>query len=160
MACGWSVAGQLSRFAAVLSAASPRPGERILDFGCGLGGFSDWLPADVEYVGFDTAPGMVTRAAREHPGRVFTTGWPSTRFDVVVAIGTFNLPGSKERTFHTLRHLWDTSGCRMLAVSLYAGDDENCLRYTEADCEPLLGEAFRSTVERWRQNDLLVVLER
>ena len=160
-AAGWSEASQKARFAAVLAATKPQPGERLLDVGCGTGAFCEWLPASVAYTGFDTAPGMIHRAAKDHPGRVFQSWQPTQTFDVTVVIGPFNLPDgwSKEATWHTLRHLWDRT-TRVLAVSLYAGDDEQCLRYTEADCAGLLGESYRSSVTRWRSNDLLVVLER
>lgn len=160
-ACGWSEASQKARFAEVLAAVKPRPGERLLDVGCGTGEFSEWLPAAVTYVGFDTAPGMIHRAAREHPGRVFQSWEPSQSFDVTVVIGAFNLPvaGGKEAVFHVLRHRWERTR-RAMAVSLYAGDDERCLCYSEADCAPLLGESWRSSVRRWRRNDLLLVLEK
>jgi SAM-dependent methyltransferase len=159
-ACGWSESSQKARFAEALSAVRPfRVGEKVLDYGSGTGGFAEWLPMGVGYVGFDTAAGMVARAAREHPGRVFVTWEPTQRFDVTVVLGTFNLPGSKLLTFAALRRLWDRTG-RIMVVSLYAGDDENCLRYTERDCDALLGESYRATVTRWRKNDLMVVLER
>jgi len=160
-ACGWSRASQRERFAFVLDALAPKPGERLLDYGCGTGALADLLPSDVDYLGFDWATGMVTRAAREHPGRTFTTFRPAGRFDLVACVGVFNLPGnwSKQHTFHTLRHLWDTTGCRALAASLYAGEDENCLSYTEDEldaCGRTL--AWDSRVVRIRHNDLLLVV--
>lgn len=145
----------------MLAAASPQSCERVLDFGCGTGGFSDWLPMDTGYVGYDTAPGMVARAAREHPDRVFQTWMPTGMFDVTVAVGPFNLPGPGGKTgvLHTLRYLWERT-TRVLVATLYAGRDVNCERFTETDVRPLLGEAYLSSVKRWRDNDLLLRLER
>lgn len=162
-ACGWSHDGQTARHAAVVTALAPEKGDRLLDFGCGTGALSGWIPGDVEYVGYDSATGMVVRAAREHPGRVFQAWQPTGVFDLVACVGCFNLPHnwSKERTWHTLRHLWDVTACRALAVSLYAGADERCLRYTAdeaAACGRLL--AFDTRVARIRANDLLLTVRR
>lgn len=160
-AVGWTAAGQADRFAAVLSRVDICAGDRLLDFGSGTGAFADLLPASVDYLGYDWAPGMVERATRDHPGRAFTSDWPAGRFDAVVAIGPFNLPGSKQQTWHTIRHLWDTTGCRTLAVSLYAGDDDRCLSYTEVEAERAGGElGYGALVERHRHNDLLLVARR
>lgn len=162
-AAGWSEQGQEERFAAVHAALSPRDGESLLDYGCGTGAFADRVAADVRYSGFDWAAGMVERAAREHPGRVFTTQEPAGRFDLVAAIGVFNLRDgwTPQRTFHLLRHLWDTTGCRVLAASLYAGDDEQCISYGEDELNALgRGLIWNATVVRWRANDLLLVARR
>lgn len=139
-----------------------RPSDGILDFGCGLGAFADRI-VSCSYVGYDSAPGMVARARLDHPLDRFTNEWPAGRFDHVVAVGPFNLPDgwSKQATFHTLRHLWDTTGCRSLIVSLYAGEDRRCLRYTENELI-ILGHSLSwdVTVERWRANDLMLAVRR
>lgn len=167
LAAGWSQESQTARFGAVLAALAPQPGEWLLDYGCGPGALAARLDAHVGYYGFDWADGMITRAASEHGGpmRRFKTRLPSSahRFDLVAAVGPFNLPDgwSKEATWHTLRHLWDTTGCRALAVSLYAGADEHCLRYDEREirrCGYQL--AFDVTVTRILPNDLLMVARR
>jgi hypothetical protein len=103
---------------------------------------------------------MVVRAAREHPGHHFQTFEPLGRVDLTAVVGTFNLPGDKQLTWAALRRLWDATG-RALAVSLYAGKDDRCLIYTENECERFASsEAFYWHVERWRPNDLLMVLQR
>lgn len=164
-ACGWSQEGQRERFEAVLWALDPKPGESLLDFGCGTGDLCELLADSVYYVGFDSAPGMIERARVEHGAdeRLFLIEHPARLFDLVACVGPFNLPDgwSKQMTWHTLRHLWDTTGCRTLAVSLYAGDDECCLQYTEVEarvCGRQLG--YDVTVERIRMNDLLMVARR
>lgn len=162
-ASGQTEDGQRERHEAVLAAVAPRAGDRLLDFGCGTGAFAELLPPDVKYLGCDWAAGMVARARREHPSRAFAVAPPATRFDLVVCIGPFNLPDgwSKQRTFHTIRHLWDTTGCRTLAASLYSGRDENCLIYTGGELDDLGRQlTYDSSVTRIRHNDLLLVAHR
>lgn len=162
-ACGWSYEGQVDRHEEVVEALAPMPGESLLDFGCGTGELAEILPASTAYLGYDTADGMVERARREHPDRLFTGHYPHGRFDLVACVGCFNLPDhwSKLRTWHTLRHLWDTTGCRALAVSLYAGEDGRCLIYREEEISAAARAlAFDATVTRIRPNDLLLVVRR
>jgi SAM-dependent methyltransferase len=47
----------------------PFPGVRILDIGCGTGAILDYLPAGVEYIGYDSNPRYVEDARRRHTGR-------------------------------------------------------------------------------------------
>lgn len=153
----WTSDGQHERFRAVLAAIAPRFGESLLDFGCGTGALCDYLPNTVDYIGYDWAEGMLVRARREHPGATFRDS-PVGSFDLTVCIGTFNLPGSKRQTWKRLSELWRQTR-RALAVSLYAGCDPDCLRYTAEECV-----AFAETtsglwrLERHRPNDLLLVL--
>ena len=148
-----------------MRALDPKPGERLLDWACGTGSLSELVSSEVGYYGFDWAPGMVARAKRDHPGRYFSQHAPSRyeRFDVVACVGPFNLPDgwSKQRTWHTFRHLWDTTGCRALAVSLYSGSDPRCLIYTEAEVEACARDlTWDYEVTRHRANDLLMVARR
>lgn len=162
-ASGQTEQGQRDRHEAVLAAIAPRDGDRLLDFGCGTGAFAELLPDGVDYLGCDWAPGMITRARREHPSRTFAVEPPASHFDVVVCIGPFNLPDrwSKQRTFHTIRHLWDTTGCRVLAASLYSGRDENCLIYSDAEVDAVGRQlSHHREVTRIRHNDLLLVARR
>jgi SAM-dependent methyltransferase len=47
----------------------PSPGARILDIGCGTGAILDYLPRDVDYVGYDLNPGYIEDARRRYSGR-------------------------------------------------------------------------------------------
>jgi SAM-dependent methyltransferase len=47
----------------------PQPGERILDIGCGPGEIMPYLPAGVEYVGYDISPDYIAFAKERFPGR-------------------------------------------------------------------------------------------
>lgn len=162
-ACGWSEDGQRSRHVAAVAALAPEPGDRLLDFGCGTGELCELLLPDVDYVGYDWATGMVIRAGREHPDRRFQSWQPTGVFDLVACVGCFNLRDrwSKEETWHTLRHLWDTTCCRTLAASLYAGGDERCLAYTIAEADAAGAQlSWNVRVDRIRHNDLLLTVRR
>lgn len=162
-ACGWSENGQRARHEAVVAALDPQKGDRLLDWGCGTGELSELLAADVEYVGYDWAEGMVIRAVRAHPGRWFQTWQPTGVIDLVACVGCFNLPDgwSKQHTWHTIRHLWDTTACRAIAVSLYSGSDERCLRYRADEVEAVGRQlSHRAFVAEIRFNDLLLVARR
>lgn len=161
-AVGWTEEGQRDRFDAVLSSLAPQSGESLLDYGCGTGALSDLLTDDIEYLGVDWADGMISRAKKDHPGRKFRSVRPQRAFDLIACVGPFNLPAgwSKASTWQTLRELWQDCA-RAMAVSLYAGEDEHCIRY-----EPGQLLAFAQTtarlwrIERHRPNDLLLVLHR
>jgi predicted TPR repeat methyltransferase len=160
-ACGWNRLGQKERLWEAVKALAPRDGERLLDWGCGTGELSELLTGNVDYVGYDWAPGMVERAREEHPGRKFQA-WEPDSADLIAAIGPFNLVDnwSKELTWLTLRTLWAKTG-RALVASLYAGSDERCLSYSFDECQRFaFAESYYARVTNWRYNDLLIVLER
>lgn len=159
-AAGWTQQGQADRFDAAAEHL-PESGS-LLDFGCGTGAFSDWCFPDVAYHGFDWAPGMLARARADHPGKVFLDSIDGLVFDVTVAIGTFNLPGSKPRTMVDLQRLWAATRAT-LVVCLYRGDDDRCLSYTAddaADIVDLCRPASFLVDSCYRPNDMLVVLHR
>ena len=156
----WSASGQRDRHESVIAALDPKPGDRLLDFGCGTGALSDLVPAGVTYVGWDSAPGMLARARADHPRKSFPTFLPDGPFDLIACIGPFNLPDgwSKEQTWETLASL--CGRCRRsLAVCLYAGEDPACLIYSEAEVEEAAWRlSAHPTVERHRPNDILLIL--
>ena len=47
----------------------PRPGEEVLDIGCGVGASVPHLPANVRYVGLDIDPDYIASARSKHGGR-------------------------------------------------------------------------------------------
>lgn len=47
----------------------PRPGERFLDIGCGVGAIVPLLPQDIDYVGIDLSPAYIEKAKKTHGGK-------------------------------------------------------------------------------------------
>jgi cyclopropane fatty-acyl-phospholipid synthase-like methyltransferase len=93
-------ASQRRKFAAV-AAVMPLQGCRVLDVGCGLGDFADYLDEHAEnaaYVGVDIAPSMLEMARKLRPHLDLRlcdilSETPGTRFDLVTANGIFYLLG-------------------------------------------------------------------
>ena len=90
--------GQIRRFE-VLSEIDTLHGKSILDVGCGLAHFLDWLnerKIDAEYVGLDLTEGMLSECRNRHPSNKFIHGnilstecMKSLSFDYVFASGIF-----------------------------------------------------------------------
>lgn len=161
-AAGWSEAGQVRRFLAVLGHIAFRPGDRLFDFGCGTGAFCEYLPYSVDYLAYDWSEAMRERCAADHArARVLGPGEAWGAYDHVVAVGPFNLPGSKEETWATLERLWQHT-TRTLVVSLYRGEDASCLRYTPSEVTGFAEDlSARYVVDAsYLPNDLLMVAHR
>lgn len=98
-ALDWGSAESQARRFDVLADGLLRAGQRVLDVGCGLAHFADWLDAhghQVDYTGIDLTPEFVQQARQRHPARQFICGsvldptvLPDAHFDVVVASGLF-----------------------------------------------------------------------
>jgi len=70
-----------------------RPGDKVIDIGCGPAQILPWLP-DVDYVGLDLSPAYINAAQLEHGNKgIFVVGdtrtaWNDQRFrDADIAIG-------------------------------------------------------------------------
>lgn len=114
----WSEHGQRIRFERALHHLRLQPGDRLLDFGCGTGAFSRFVPADVVYLGIDSAKGMVDRATREHSTRAFLYEIPPrVMFTHVCAIGVWNLADAKT-AYKDIWRLWQRT-TKMLVVSIH-----------------------------------------
>ena len=95
----------------VTSYVKPRPGERVLDLGCGPGDLLGFLP-DVEYLGLDRNPRYIRAARRRFAGRGRFMGFDvedlgdrcGQRFDAVIAAGL-------------IHHLSDFAAARLFSAA-------------------------------------------
>ena len=131
LALGWEWAHtQLVNFTQVAALDGLTSGMSVLDLGCGLGHFADFLEArdlDVDYVGWDISPQMIARARARNPGRRFEVrdvlAEPGDeRFDFVVACGVLymHLP-EHERWFADMVHALFRLCRRGLAFTMLSG---------------------------------------
>jgi SAM-dependent methyltransferase len=85
----------------------PKPGERILDLGCGTGAAVDYLPENIDYTGIDISSAYIERAKSKYHQRKF----------LVADITTSNEPdGPFDRAFSfgVLHHIPDDGVHRLL----------------------------------------------
>lgn len=91
----------------------PRPGDRLLDIGCGAGGLLDALPEGVSYAGYDLNPRYIEAARRRHGARgefhQARAGQPPEE----LLGGTFDLVVAKS----ILHHLDDCEAEELMAVA-------------------------------------------
>jgi len=93
-----SEASQQTKFR-VLGDAADFAGKRVLDVGCGLGRFSDYLEkrfGQLQYHGVDITPSVVESAAQQFANHTFEcrnilSDPPNARYDIVTANGIFYL---------------------------------------------------------------------
>jgi SAM-dependent methyltransferase len=95
----WSriVGGDRSRRAVIDRYVRPRPGERVLDLGCGPGELVALLPREISYFGVDTSPQYIARARERFGDRAeFEIGDATKfraagrRFEVVLVFGVLH----------------------------------------------------------------------
>ena len=117
---GWSAEGQRRRFE-ILEQVGIVEGAQVLDVGCGLGHFLDYLQKErslnVSYRGLDLSLKLIERARKLHPkipfevANVFSDPLPGPS-DFVVASGVLNLEmGNNEAVLRRFLHS-TFAGCR------------------------------------------------
>lgn len=128
-AAGWTERSQTLRFQAALRHLQPRPGETLVDYGCGPGRLAEFLDHRVRYIGIDRNDAMIARARTNHnaPGRLFTTiNGSLRRCDLIACIGVWNLRRDGD-SYTELERLWRTCPTvRSLVACLYRGVDPRC----------------------------------
>jgi SAM-dependent methyltransferase len=105
--------GGMKRYSEEFIAA--RPGDRILDIGCGTGDVVEWLP-DIEYLGFDLSPEYIARAQRRYVGRRATFFCQAVRDDIAVEHGAFDIVLANG----VLHHLTDDEARALLVLATRA----------------------------------------
>jgi ubiquinone/menaquinone biosynthesis C-methylase UbiE len=111
-----------TRLRAVVDSLGLRPGERVLEIGCGHGVAASLIvERGHSYVGVDRSEKMVAAARRRNPSTEFVIGELETlelgdhRFDVVLAIRVGLFHRDPERA-HALAARWLAPGGRIHAA--------------------------------------------
>jgi SAM-dependent methyltransferase len=122
----------------------PRPGDRLVDIGCGPGLILAALPETVQYVGFDENPGYIA-AARERWGdraefhcmKVEDADLAERRFEIAIAMGI-------------LHHLDDQACTALLSLAARALVPEGRFIATDATYVPGQPRLARMLIDRDR----------
>jgi len=122
---------------AVAEAAGVGPGSRVLDVGCGSGGFLAFAAGlGAAVAGADPAPGMVAVARRTAPVADVRAGdaerlpWPDASFDVVTAFNALQFAADPAVALAELARVAVPGG--RVAVANWAEDARNDLATIEA----------------------------
>jgi SAM-dependent methyltransferase len=158
----------------VVNYVRPRPGQRLLDMGCGPGDIFRLLPA-VDYVGFDHSARYIEAARRRFGarGRFILADvnsvpyFPEASYDIVLAKGLVHHidDAEAERLFRLAAHALRPSG-RLITVDACFHDGQSKIHrtltgldrgeYIRLPCEyRRLGEEFFTDIEIDVRDDLL-----
>jgi SAM-dependent methyltransferase len=140
----------------VLAEVGALTGKRILDVGCGLADYADFLEArfgDLTYVGIDVSPAMVEQARARRPDLDLAVAnvlelEVDRPFDVVNANGIFYLLGehAPELMHLLITRMWEASGRAVAFNSLSAWADRR--EPGEFQADPLETLAFCRSLTR------------
>lgn len=95
----------------------------ILDYGCGIGDYSKFIPSDIKYFGVDINPKFINLAKESYPDKKFklisSLSDVTGKYDVVVAIGVFTWYISKQDFIDTIAHLYKIANKRVVITCLW-----------------------------------------
>lgn len=132
--CG-SSASHERRLAAILRAPI-RPGQLVLDFGCGTARLADLLPAGARYEGVDWSQQVVNVARQRRPGVAVRVGTADdlVACDWIVASGPFNYSTgwSREATKATIERMAQFARIG-IALTTLRSPGEGRLHYSEME---------------------------
>lgn len=118
----------------------PRPGDRILEIGCGPGTIVPYLPA-TEYVGFDASAEYIEQARMRFPGAKFVCDRVSEftlpqgdRFDIVLALGILHHLDNEEalQLFRIAHDALKPGGKLVTLDGVWTQDQSAAARYIQA----------------------------
>lgn len=112
----WTPEGQRLRYSIILDGLGPLDGKRVLDYGCGLGGFYGFLREkgiNARYTGTDINPKLIETAKAKYPEADFSVfdaeeEEPGGAYDFVIVCGVFNnnIEGVGESAREVVRRLF------------------------------------------------------
>jgi SAM-dependent methyltransferase len=109
-----AIGGNALRRSFIRNQVRAKPGDKVIDIGCGPAQILPWLPL-VDYVGFDVNSAYIASAQRRHAGKgTFVVGdtkslWDDPRFrnaDIVIGLGILHHLDDHE-ALHCLRFAYD-----------------------------------------------------
>lgn len=118
----------------------PKPGDRILEIGCGPGTIVPYLPK-TEYVGFDASPEYVEQARTRFPGAKFVCERVSQYtlaerdyFDIVLALGILHHLEDEEalQLFKIAHDALKPGGKLVTLDGVWTPDQSRAARYIQA----------------------------
>lgn len=174
----FSCKGQLDRFDIILEQMHFRTGDRVsvLDYGCGVGDFSEYLTPPTEYIGIDINPQFIEAAKKKFQQRKFICGcvggidpdksvfFPDP-FDFVIASGIFCYdlgPDTLKAYRSILAHLWSMTKDSLFFNVLRSSKNPENKTFTGGAILSLIPEDCKrwSIIADYRENDATIVLRK
>lgn len=117
----------------------PNSKSKILDMGCGTGSILDFLPENIEYVGYDSSQKYINAALRKYKKRgefhceEINNLVPSDRdrFDIVLAKGILHHIDDKEskKLFNIAFSSLKSGGCLITIDGVYVNNQSKIAKY-------------------------------
>lgn len=172
-ATGFSRKGQSDRFDIIYEAMKARTGDSfsILDYGCGVGDFAEYLTPAMRYTGIDLNPEFIQAAHNRFPDKRFYCGDIDTvdisePFDYVIASGVmcYDLgPKTLDLYKKLILDLWTFTKNSLIFNVLRSSKDERNITFENWELVELIDNPLYSKwsiVADYRENDATIVLRR